>query len=193
MIADIVQRLADRSLKVLQHLARRGSNWPEASAAAIRDLRHKLVGRRNDQGHAAFDTAWRREDRSAQNEAFDSAPTTTQATISSGGTVRYPSHIAVYGLSEMAQANDRANARPSASGGNEFPAPSHDAATDVMRQHSALYESDDDVFNIFMNENYPLDQNFSAGISQNPDPFSGFDIPFWFDQDQHWDIFHDFN
>ena len=31
----------------------------------------------------------------------------------------------------------------------------------------------------------------NAGIPGDPnslDPFSGFDIPFWFEQDQHWDF-----
>ncbi|KAF2025867.1 hypothetical protein EK21DRAFT_11810, partial [Setomelanomma holmii] len=39
---EVATRLANRSLQVLQHLSRRGSSWPEASATAIRDLRHKL-------------------------------------------------------------------------------------------------------------------------------------------------------
>jgi hypothetical protein len=26
------------------------------------------------------------------------------------------------------------------------------------------------------------------GDSNSLDPFSGFDIPFWFEQDQHWDV-----
>lgn len=49
----IAVRLSDRALEVLSHLTLRGSVWPNACAAAIRDLRAKLDTNRNGskQGH----------------------------------------------------------------------------------------------------------------------------------------------
>ena len=49
-------RFADRSLGVLEHLARRGSVWPEACGAAIRDLQAQLtlsVSEKPTASHAA--------------------------------------------------------------------------------------------------------------------------------------------
>jgi len=42
-----MSRLSDRALEVLKHLTLRGSNWPNACAAAIRDLRTKLITRKS--------------------------------------------------------------------------------------------------------------------------------------------------
>lgn len=39
---DTAMKLADRSLEVLEHLARRGTNWPEACSVAINNLTSKL-------------------------------------------------------------------------------------------------------------------------------------------------------
>ncbi|KAF2185481.1 hypothetical protein K469DRAFT_687825 [Zopfia rhizophila CBS 207.26] len=45
---EMASRLADRSLEILHHLSLRGSVWPEACAAAIRDLRTQLNQRPSD-------------------------------------------------------------------------------------------------------------------------------------------------
>jgi hypothetical protein len=44
-----------------------------------------------------------------------------------------------------------------------------------------------------------LDSGLALGQPNDPgtfdalDPFSGFDIPFWFEQDQYWNVFQDFD
>ncbi|KAH6723813.1 fungal-specific transcription factor domain-containing protein [Leptodontidium sp. MPI-SDFR-AT-0119] len=48
---DVSIRLADRALDVMRNLKLRGSMWPDACAAAIRDLRAQLVIRRNRSKH----------------------------------------------------------------------------------------------------------------------------------------------
>ncbi|PVH78946.1 hypothetical protein DL98DRAFT_589912 [Cadophora sp. DSE1049] len=48
---DVSIRLADRALDVMKNLKLRGSLWPDACTAAIRDLRAQLVTRRNRSKH----------------------------------------------------------------------------------------------------------------------------------------------
>ncbi|KAH7083352.1 fungal-specific transcription factor domain-containing protein [Paraphoma chrysanthemicola] len=190
---EVVTRLADRSLQVLQHLARRGSNWPEASAAAIRDLRHRLVEPRNDQAQMAIDTRWRRDSQMGQVEEYASAPISAPTQTNITDATGYQSSSRLYGLSDVTQHGEMRNAGPSATDSSDFLGPSRDAVADMTRNQSTADENDGDMFHAFMNENYVFEQDLNAGLAQNPDPFSGFDIPFWFDQDQHWDIFQDFN
>jgi hypothetical protein len=59
-------------------------------------------------------------------------------------------------------------------------------ATSNLTQDATLSDEHDSYWNIFLGKE-GADASFS-GYSNDLDPFSGFDIPFWFDQEQHWDF-----
>jgi hypothetical protein len=43
-------------------------------------------------------------------------------------------------------------------------------------------------WNDFIVSNGPYGQDAMFGEHNSLDPFSGFDIPFWFEEEQHWDM-----
>jgi hypothetical protein len=54
--------------------------------------------------------------------------------------------------------------------------------------NSTTFDSGSAAFSDFMQGGQGLGQSSDPGNPLNLDPFSGFDIPFWFEQDQYWDI-----
>ena len=57
-----------------------------------------------------------------------------------------------------------------------------DTGIDNQRPTLPAFSLQDDFWCSFMGEN---DANT---LTPDLDPFSGFDIPFWFDEEQHWDF-----
>jgi hypothetical protein len=55
-----------------------------------------------------------------------------------------------------------------------------------LNHNTTLSSGHDSYWNFFLGTE-AADAS-SSGYSNGLDPFSGFDIPFWFDQEQHWDF-----
>jgi hypothetical protein len=54
--------------------------------------------------------------------------------------------------------------------------------------HTTTFDDGSAAFSEFMQGGQGFGQSIDLGNLCNLDPFSGFDIPFWFEQDQYWDI-----
>jgi hypothetical protein len=54
--------------------------------------------------------------------------------------------------------------------------------------HTTTFDDGSATFSEFMQGGQAFSQSSDIGNLYNLDPFSGFDIPFWFEQDQYWDI-----
>lgn len=184
-----VVRLAEQSIAVLQHLARRGSAWPEASAAAIRDLRSRMMRRPVDnakkgQSDTAENIAQRQ--RRTSPDSIAAAPHYTapmaEAPIVALGDPGY-------GLAVIEQPEQGYPFGPLRAAGDMQ---LHGSSLDDLRQQDSLYVSEDATFSRFL-DSHLESRGDNTGYLDLLDPFSGFDIPFWFEQDQHWDVFQDYN
>ncbi|KAI8935171.1 hypothetical protein NX059_007764 [Plenodomus lindquistii] len=161
-------RLAERSLQLLEHFSRRGSVWPEASSAAIRDLlvrmtdsRQRTVGDQ-DQNLGASDT-----------------------NVFVGASTAFPSEtMPASGNDAVSTENDSTNrgtGDPSQSTLNQTEAP----ATTVQGESEDV-PSTFDVLSDDWNDLNGFNSSLYQGDSNNFDSFSGFDIPFWYEQDPLW-------
>ncbi|KAH7383336.1 fungal-specific transcription factor domain-containing protein [Pyrenochaeta sp. MPI-SDFR-AT-0127] len=180
----IVARLADRSLEVLEHLSRRGCAWPEASAAAIRDLRTKMI----DQESATLAGDQNAPDEASTGTNFGLSPSQSRSGPSPHGN---PASASVPTNRPIAIHNADIAASSTGIGyTSDFnPYPTVDSnAHDNLDHETLAFGLGNSNWNNFMNANGSLAQNTAHGDHNNPDPFSGFDIPFWFEQEQHWDM-----
>ncbi|KAI4698439.1 hypothetical protein J4E81_005662 [Alternaria sp. BMP 2799] len=64
--------------------------------------------------------------------------------------------------------------------------PPFDSSATSNLNHNATFLEHNSYWNIFVGTEGA--NASSAEYSNGLDPFSGFDIPFWFDQEQHWDF-----
>ncbi|KAF2013961.1 hypothetical protein BU24DRAFT_250182 [Aaosphaeria arxii CBS 175.79] len=204
---SMVSRFADKSLATLQHLARRGSVWPEACAAAIRDLNAQMTRR------------------SVKTPIADRTPTHSSSV---DGLSHQPPHsrtshqdldnrriIADTGTPSPATANPSnrpegqadwrtsphvAPAFTSPTGAFAYPSAAPQAPqsatfpmTDPNRVSLAApgTPANGSTSNIgflhwedFMQNNGTFDSSASMP-TDGADPFAGFDIPFWLGQDQY--------
>jgi hypothetical protein len=168
-------RVADKSLDILQHLALRGSAWPEASSAAIRDLRARMLSKpaqnlsKCDASVAEGTTTTDQGEPSIRSSLHEEAPPThndaSNEDISRETNGIAPDHKLHYHPSSAAF---------------DY------TATNNLSQDATLSDEHDSYWNIFLGKE-GADASFS-GYSNDLDPFSGFDIPFWFDQEHHWDF-----
>ncbi|KAH7396899.1 fungal-specific transcription factor domain-containing protein [Phaeosphaeria sp. MPI-PUGE-AT-0046c] len=178
---ETVIRLTDRSLYVLQHLARRGSVWPEASATAIRDLRARMVKSRD--GTLANQRNGGKSNSARQNrrDPADLDLMVVQDAESAFQDIPRVNDNAEYSLLGIEQPIEQI---PNKLRGSTSPerqsAPNTAFGIDTTSVDNAF------IGDQVRGEEYNL-TNFDA-----LDPFSGYDIPFWLEQDQDWDIFQDF-
>jgi hypothetical protein len=166
------RRFADKSLDILQHLGRRGSTWPEASSAAIRDLRarilHKpvqaLVGHRPN---VPRDSSIVHQSESSLRSILHE-PASKDAPDQNDGQV----------VNGVAPHHDTWDKLPNSA--------FESTATSNPAQDSTGLGESDSYWNVFLGAEGAdaSSLEYSSGL----DPFSGFDIPFWFDQGQHWDF-----
>jgi hypothetical protein len=63
----------------------------------------------------------------------------------------------------------------------------------VSLSHNATVDIDFASFSNTMQAEQISSQNNGFRYANMLDPFSGYDIPFWFEQDQYWDIFQNFD
>jgi hypothetical protein len=178
-----VYRLADKSLNILEHLARRGSVWPEACGAAIKDLQTQLTCNASNN---LRDTGADRPDRSSispyENTTSAASPhviarTPSQATMPISGGLA-PERIIAVGT------NTRPSNPPDARTATNL---DH---TSVLADTSLNVQTNEDTLSIpplgdFSHNSLALDQSFQLSSNDNEDPFAGFDIPFWLGQDQY--------
>jgi hypothetical protein len=176
-------RLADKSLKILEHLARRGSVWPEACGAAIKDLRTQLT---RNPSNKLRDTGADRPDRSStspyDNTTSVASPhviarTLSQTTIPVLGE---PSPERIVGVGTDVRPSNHPDTRIAANLDH----------MSVLADTGLNVQTSGDNLSIpplgdMSHNGLALDQSFQFSGNDNQDPFAGFDIPFWLGQDQY--------
>lgn len=178
-MTDEYCRLSDRSVQVLQHLARRGSAWPEASAAAIRDLRSRMSRTLDKTLANAYGNDPGREERPARVQS-----TTTEQAITTSQDTQDQASNPGYGLFDI---DSSANSNHPHSGQSQAPHYTAFRTQDFTADENNIQLND--ILSGGLAAGQPSDQRAFDAL----DPFSGFDIPFWFEQDQNWNIFQDFD
>lgn len=178
---------------MLQHLARRGSAWPEASAAAIRDLQSRMIERQGAMIQISRDTT---DDvipssYSHNQSHHDIHGAVSEATTYTSRPNLRTGSVADYGIPGMESSHSQPVAEPVSAAENVSSWQQQSEAVDVHR--NTQFDHDSMTFSNILQGSQPFDQSFGTGSLDALDPFSGFDIPFWFEQDQHWDIFQDFS
>ncbi|EUC43243.1 hypothetical protein COCMIDRAFT_38777 [Bipolaris oryzae ATCC 44560] len=159
----LVIRLSEKSLQILEHLSQRGSAWPEASSAAIRDLRARM----------SYQTTRYASAVAPSGDMGEDGVTGTSYNVSQTSSIQHdPLHLDKN--SRGTADNQELAANPDSellagSGGVE-----------------PTFGMDDNYWNTYMTMEETGGMTFSN--LNGLDPFSGFDIPFWFDQEQHWDF-----
>ncbi|KAH8730711.1 fungal-specific transcription factor domain-containing protein [Phaeosphaeriaceae sp. PMI808] len=196
-------RLTDQSLQVLHHLARRGSSWPEASATAIRDLRSRIVENqintiRNEDDASERHTHLSLDSRQLYEETLEEDSRNTHSSPSALEYTQVADPNADYGLSSISGVHDRALPsldKTPLTGSGLFSGQPQNVTGNLSSQtyfNSSLENNGDDFSTLMLG--HPLtNQGINLGNLDHLDPFSGFDIPFWFEHDQHSDIFRELN
>lgn len=180
-------------LHIRQQLTLHTTLRPDASAAAIRDLRLRMIER--TKATTIFENA-------ATNESMPHGNHNHSHSGGFGGstTIPIPPHkppprtwsAADYSLPTVPQASERESHQAPPTRGNILSWNSHPEPSAPPDYHFNALGSDSTAFNSILPGNHTFNQNVDAASFNTLDPFSGFDIPFWFEQDQHWDIFQDF-
>jgi hypothetical protein len=67
-----------------------------------------------------------------------------------------------------------------------WPKHADSAATSNLHYDTTVFDVQDNDWDAFMGAINASDG--MLGDANGLDPFSGFDIPFWFEQDQHWEL-----
>jgi hypothetical protein len=178
ILTNVVTRLADRSVETLQHLSGRGSAWPEASSAAIRDLLSRMTPRSTEE--AGTDNT----DTSAADDMFTAMPSEVERLSHEQSPRKHndsPDQARCH-VTNNASQNTGIWLRPYA---DHFGAAASTTTNDMTYDASALTGLENS-WDAFMGAGDP---GFGIlGDRNSLDPFSGFDIPFWFEQDQLWDF-----
>jgi hypothetical protein len=157
------KRLSEKSLEILQHLSLRGSAWPEASSAAIRDLRARMACQTNQ----------------TANETTSSGDTNDNVVTSMSHTAIPASSI---------QNNSLPTDKTSGESRED-----QDGVTNSGFEPLGEAAGVGPTFGV--DSSYWI-TNFETEVSENMtflnpnslDPFSGYDIPFWFDQEEYWNF-----
>lgn len=185
----MVYRLADKSLDILEHLARRGSVWPEACGAAIKDLQTQLTRKSSQMiGNGGIPRA-ERSIPSPYENAADTSPhvvahTPTQAPVS---TLEEPAQE--YGIAHTIPAHRSgarmATTRPASREPYSFEHASVPVDTGFNVQTNDQ-NADIPPLGDLSHNDLMLDRSFQlSSYHDDQDHFAGFDIPFWLGQDQY--------
>jgi hypothetical protein len=111
---------------------------------------------------------------------------TSRTTSSAYDPVHDPDDEAGYGLHGIIQSRQGgAGAQSQSSSDTQM----QSASANQPRQQDGSYGYDSTTFSNVMQ----TQQDNNQGYLDILDPFNGFDIPFWFEQDQHWDVFQNFS
>lgn len=195
---QVAGRNVDKSLRILNRLALRGSVWPEASAVAIQDLRSILTERNGMPPTPSSTTARDSTDQPRQTFPQTTTPvhqrgiSNAEGTRSSDSSAPIQRTMPEFRTQNSTGAGSTATQEPPRAwvhSGNQtsWHEQQHQAPTSRTSNHNALNVHD--VFATdpdsdltwpdpsFMPKDVPP-MAFGTG-----DPFQGFDIPFWFGQD----------
>jgi hypothetical protein len=203
----LAARLADKALDILHHLSRRGSVWPDASAAAVRDLRARITHRQSKA--AAVSRSLQIPDNIGIGD--NCPPETGTSEALTVGNSTDPSHPAnpprEYPTSSTGVTFEQAAPGPQPASlsmnppsarerdGPENPMYASASAAPVSNPSNdfAGFNLGNTEWNTFMEAggNDGLGPTLSAGDTM--DPYAGFDIPFWLGQDQYWDMVNERN
>lgn len=162
-------RLTDRSLDILHHLSQRGSAWPEASSAAIRNLRARMACRSNNQT----------QDRQLIIDLIDGdsspiASCTREQVLTLG-----EQQVAGDRGRDLATKRKAAGLRQAVDSVTDGLTTSGGGTSYSFDQTTPHYAVQDKDWNDFMMHDFPIPE---SGYN-NLDPFLGFDIPFWFEEE----------
>ncbi|CAI6340693.1 unnamed protein product [Periconia digitata] len=181
----MVTRLADKSLKVFEHLARRGSVWPDACGAAIRDLQSQLTRTKNNTANDA-DLNKNTPSTPSPHDRANSIPWPHVVGRTMSHTV-VPTPLAqehnVLIGTDVADSvrTDTRSAGPEPESMNLF----NPENTSMPVNTSFINPLNDDVLPLghFSHNELTFQQSFSNNDDQTF--FDGFDIPFWLGQEQY--------
>jgi hypothetical protein len=134
----------------------------------------------NVQGH---DAQWPQRNSSSQ------LPTTSHTTSSAYDPVHDPDDEAGYGLHGISRSHQGA---PSGRLQSSSDTHMQNLGVNQPRQQDGSYGYENPSFNNVI-QGQQSQQETNQGYLDILDPFNGFDIPFWFEQDQHWDVFQNFS
>lgn len=185
-------RLADKSLRILEHLARRGSVWPEACGAAIKDLKTHLTRNTSTKiRDSGFDRPEKSTPSLCDNTTSAASPhviahTPSQTTMPTPGELAQENNLAVGTVtthSHYPGAQSAATGRTSRESYN-FDNMSVPADTGLNVQTTDNNPNITPLVDLSYN-GLTLDQSFQFSSNDSQDPFAGFDIPFWLGQDQY--------
>lgn len=192
-------RNVDRSLKILDRLAARGSVWPQACAVAVEDLRSILNQRQGNpaqdpssansirSGTFPFDKTNEISNQHASKPSFDPR-LSPQASANAAGSRsvmanRRSSHTQVRTLARV----------PSSPSNNR--SDFQNLTSNIERRDSQAMSQDfanlnpSSTLNSFHQEKLLGSSGLTAALPPmslgESDPFQGFDIPFWFGQDNY--------
>ncbi|KAF2004059.1 hypothetical protein P154DRAFT_459757 [Amniculicola lignicola CBS 123094] len=212
-------RLSDRSLEILKHLSDRGSVWPEACAAAIRDLKIHLLPKPTSPStdiaahlttpgsqHSHRPSMSRQQPTQLPSIPFESssshipdglangtiAPESSSATQYAGQT--YGPHTSALTL------NRTMGSRNTGLTGHSQPDRAPVSQSDNQSGYAGHNTTNEHPDQSFENFDWNLHLPAPAGLSEDlplpgdgADLFSGFDIPFWIGQDQYSDMVNDWS
>ena len=203
---NFIDRLADKALDVLHHLACRGSVWPEASATAVRELRDRIT-QRSSRTLSTNQASASKEGSNAQTSRVRNVEVSTQPTYTSSNGLerRQKQHnsntsyaISSAGLPQEVIAPDNtqiASVAPSASPNANYQV---EGATQPLETplnsnnlNAPIFDFGTSEWSDFLQANQSLAPNAQLSPLDSIDPYIGFDIPFWLGQDQYFDMLHD--
>ena len=202
-ISDIAHescRFSDRSLEILEHLAQRGSVWPEACGAAIRDLQTQMTLRASGELTDACPTRHKESPgrslirgSECAGVPSDTSPhiiarTPSQASIPSRQVLGEKLAVDTSGDEDRASVeNADSQSAPGRRRSEEPYKPFRAQKGSVVDSGAQPYppETKDSAPSDPSQSSFGPDQLFQFSSNDEQDPFSGFDIPFWLGQDQY--------
>lgn len=211
-----IDRLADKALDVLHHLARRGSVWPEASATAVREIRDRITQRSARSSGTEYNSSTH-QDSSLHTARASNLVAPMQPPYTRSNGLEVPtgrqSNEQIHSTSSTGLGQEIAGSSDTQSTAvppNVFvnaigqapdaPKPSEqvqnfDNAPSIAMNNinTPIFDFGDSEWSDYLQANELFDANAPLSQLDAVDPYIGFDIPFWLGQDQYWDILHERN
>lgn len=207
--------MADKALVVLCHLSRRGSVWPDASAAAVRELRDRITQRPSRSAETTQPSLTSSETNMSYDRSFEQGSMSPRYRSSSGVNVSteepfiepHPTISSTGLLQDLAGSHTVQSAAGRSSGPNiglsqASGAPqqaeniqlfNNGLSIPYNNMNTPVFDFGSSEWSDFIQANENLDTSTTLLQADGIDQYIGFDIPFWLGQDQSWDMMHDRN